>query len=175
MWRGIHGFPLHEAKGEQEIQAALCFASAGPLKWGTCFAKAMFEWMAPSLRLAGPSAVGSPPLPRTGRGPWCFSPLCTSPLTLDHQKASLLATQAGLLGLCLSGSQLLSFKACLFWKKKQCNSLQMLFAFHFIMACHAVFFESLLIYYLFHFFSISLLLHAVPPVSSLPPNLCSRV
>lgn len=35
---------------------------------------------------------------------------------------------------------------------KQCNSLQMLFAFHFIIACHAMFFESLLIYYLFHFF-----------------------
>lgn len=28
----------------------------------------------------------------------------------------------------------------------------MLFAFHFIIACHAMFFESLLIYYLFHFF-----------------------
>lgn len=35
---------------------------------------------------------------------------------------------------------------------KQCNSLQMLFAFHLIIACHAMFFESLLIYYLFHFF-----------------------
>lgn len=40
-------------------------------------------------------------------------------------------------------------EACLL---KQCNSLQMLFAFHFIIACHAMFFESLLIYYLFHFF-----------------------
>lgn len=43
-----------------------------------------------------------------------------------------------------------------FWTRgmssKQCNSLQMLFAFHFIIACHAMFFESLLIYYLFHFF-----------------------
>lgn len=35
---------------------------------------------------------------------------------------------------------------------KQCNSLQMLFAFHLIIACHAMFSESLLIYYLFHFF-----------------------
>jgi hypothetical protein len=41
-------------------------------------------------------------------------------------------------------------KACLKTVQLTSNA----FGFSFIIACHAVFFESLLIYYLFHFFSI---------------------
>ena len=62
-------------------------------------------------------------------------------------------------------------KACLKTVQLTSNA----FCFSFIIACHAMFFESLLIYYLFHFFPFSLFLHAVPPVSSLPPILCSRL
>lgn len=145
-----------------------------PVPAGGFRTKAMFECMNASLASFRPAFVSSPEPDALGAVRqllglhWCFSSRCMFP---DHASKEACPGRTrepkGLLSSPLARS--FELKACLKTVQLTSNA----FCFSFIIACHAMFSESLLIYYLFHFFPFSLFLHAVPPVSSLLPILCS--